>query len=280
MGAVELVPGVSGGTVALVLGVYERLVDSAGHVVTALRLALTGRRAAARSELARVHWSTVVPVLAGMVLAVVVAARLLEPLVTEHPVGGRAVFLGMVLGSIAVPARMVGRWSWRELVAAPLAAGAAVVLTGLPPGGDVEPSLAVVVPAAAVAICALVLPGLSGSFLLLTMGLYAPTLAAVNDRDAAYLGAFALGAVLGLALFVKALQAALRRRHALTLAVATGLMAGSMRALWPWQGEDRTLLVPDDGALPVLVLVIGVATAVTALLAVQAHAQRRAPVRA
>ncbi|MCZ2839769.1 DUF368 domain-containing protein [Modestobacter sp. VKM Ac-2985] len=276
MGAAEVVPGVSGGTVALVVGVYGRLIDGAGHVVTALRLALTGRWAAARTELNRAHWSTIVPVLVGMVVAVLVAARLLEPLVEDHPVGARAVFFGLVLFSIVVPARMVGRWAGRDVAIAVLGAVVAFLLTGLPPGGDVDPPLTLVVPAAAVAICALVLPGVSGSFLLLTVGLYQPTLAAVNDRDVGYLGAFALGAALGLGLFVKALQVALRRHHALTLALMTGLMAGSLRALWPWQEEDRSLLAPDDGVLPMLALAVGAGMAVTGALLVQARVERRA----
>lgn len=276
MGAAEVVPGVSGGTVALVLGVYTRLIDSAGHVVTALRLVLTGQPRPARDELRRAHWSTVVPVVSGMLVAVLVAARLLEPLIEDHPVGARAVFLGLVLFSIVVPARMVGRWTAREYGAAALAALAAFLLTGLPPAGDVDPALALVVPAAAVAICALVLPGVSGSFLLLTVGLYQPTLAAVNDRDLAYIGAFALGAALGLGFFVKALQAALRRHHALTLAIMTGLMAGSLRALWPWQDEDRGVLAPDGGALPMFALALGVGLVVAGALVLQERAERRA----
>ncbi len=276
MGVAEVVPGVSGGTVALVLGIYERLIDGAGHVVTALRLAVTGRRTSARDELARAHWTTIVPVLVGMVVAVLVAARLLEPVIEDHPVGARAVFFGLVLASIVVPARMVGRWAPRDVAVMLVGAAAAFLLTGLPPGADVDPPLAVVVLAAAVAICALVLPGVSGSFLLLTVGLYEPTLAAVNDRDLAYVGAFALGAVLGLGLFVKALQVALQRHHALTLALMTGLMAGSLRALWPWQDDDRGLLAPDDGALPMVALVVGAGLAVTAAVIWQARLDRRA----
>ncbi|MGY2067638.1 DUF368 domain-containing protein [Blastococcus sp. SYSU DS0619] len=276
MGVAEVVPGVSGGTVALVLGIYERLIDGAGHVVTALRLSVTGRWAEARAELGRAHWMTIVPALAGMVTAVLIAARLVEPVIEDHPVGSRAVFFGLVLFSIVVPARMVGRWATRDVATAVVAAGAAFVLTGLPPGGDVAPRLVVVTLAAAVAICALVLPGVSGSFLLLTLGLYQPTLAAVNDRDVVYLGAFALGAAVGLSLFVKALQAALHRHHALTLALMTGLMVGSLRALWPWQEEDRGLLAPDDGALPVFALTLGAGLVVTAVLVLQAHAERRA----
>lgn len=276
MGLAEVVPGVSGGTVALVLGVYARLIDAAGHVVTALRLSATGRGREALGSLRRAHWATVVPVLAGMVLAVLVGARFLGPAVEDHPVGARAVFFGLVLFSIVVPARMVGSWTVRDTAIAVLAAGAAFVLTGLPPGIDARPPLAVVVAAAAVAICALVLPGVSGSFLLLTLGLYQPTLAAVNDRDPAYLAAFAVGAALGLGLFVKALQAALRTHHALTLAIMTGLMVGSLRALWPWQDADRHLLAPDDGALPMVALVLGAGLVVTAFLVLQSRLERRA----
>lgn len=275
MGVAEVVPGVSGGTVALVLGVYERLIDGAGHVVAALRLAVTGRWTSARDAVKQAHWTTIVPVLVGMVVAVLVGARLLEPVIEDHPVGARAVFFGLVLVSIVVPVRMVGRWAPRDVATAVVGAAAAFLLTGLPPGSDVDPPLAVVVLAAAVAICALVLPGVSGSFLLLTLGLYEPTLSAVNDRDLAYVGAFALGAALGLGLFVKVLQMALRRHHALTLALMTGLMAGSLRALWPWQDDDRGLLAPDDGALPMLALVVAAGLVVAAAVVLQARLDRR-----
>ena len=97
------------------------------------------------------------------------------------------------------------------------------------------------------AVCALVLPGVSGSFLLVTLGMYQPTLAAVNDRDFGYLGLFILGAIVGLGLFVRVLQWLLEHRRVVTLVVMTGLMAGSLRALWPWQGEGRELLdMPVD----------------------------------
>lgn len=279
MGLAEVVPGVSGGTVALVLGVYTRLVDGAGHAVTALRLSATGHGGQALGSLRRAHWATVLPVLAGMALAVLVGARFVGPAVEDHPVGARAVFFGLVLFSIVVPARMVGNWTARETAIAALAAAAAFGLAGLPPGSDAQPPSAVVVAAAAVAVCALVLPGVSGSFLLLTLGLYQPTLAAVNDRDLGYLAAFAAGAALGLALFVKALQAALRNHSALTLAIMTGLMAGSLRALWPWQDADRGLLPPDDGAFQVVALAVGAGLVVTAFVVVQARLERRTTAR-
>lgn len=276
MGTAEVVPGVSGGTVALVLGVYERLIDTAHHTVTAARRLVTGDVAGARAEIARGSWKVVVPLLLGNVVAVLVGARLVEPLLDDHPVGSRAVFLGLVLASLVVPVSMVGRrWTPRLGLLAAAAAVTAAVLTGIPPATAADPSLPVVAAAAAVAICALVMPGVSGSFLLATVGLYAPTLTAVNERDVAYLAAFALGATVGLALFVRLLRHLLHAHRAVTLAVMTGLMVGSLRALWPWQTDARDLLGPAGDALPVLGLVAAGVAVVLGLLLLEHLVTRR-----
>lgn len=283
IGLAEIVPGVSGGTIALIVGVYESIIRSAGHLVRAVvhgMRALLGRDGArheARLHARRVHWGLLIPVLVGMFTAVVVGAALLEPVLEDHPVQARALFAGLILASLVVPARMVGgRWTPREVVVGLLAALAAFFLTALPPAGEQDPSFVVVAVAAAFAVCALVLPGVSGSFLLLTVGLYQPTLAAVNDRDLPYLGVFVLGAVVGLGVFVTGLQWLLEHRHRTTLVVMTGLMAGSLRALWPWQDEDRGLLPPGDGVPgAVLLVALGVAVVVGLLLAEERLTRRQ-----
>jgi putative membrane protein len=127
---------------------------------------------------------------------------------------------------------------------------AAFALTSIPKAADATPGFLLILLSAAIAVCALVLPGVSGSYLLLALGMYAPTLAAVNNRDFGYLGTFVLGAVLGLALFVSALQWLLENRRRWTLVVMTGLMIGSLRALWPWQSESGSLLAPQASFLP------------------------------
>jgi putative membrane protein len=280
IGAAEVVPGVSGGTVALVTGVYERLIASASHLLSGARLLAQdlprGRgTAAAVAELRRVEWGTVIPVLVAMVLAVLTLARLIEPLLEDHPERARALFLGLVLASVVVPARMVGGWGRREVLFAAVAAVAAVLLTGLPPGANDEPSPLLVFCSAALAICALVLPGVSGSFLLLSIGVYEPTISALNDRDLGYVAVFCAGAFTGLALFVKVLQWLLSQRRRATLAVMTGLMVGSLRALWPWQDDDRGLLGPSGDVGPVAgFALLGIAL-VAALLLVEARALRR-----
>lgn len=259
IGLSEVVPGISGGTVALIVGVYERLITSAGHFVGSARLLVTDREAA-RREFAKIRWDVVIPVLLGMLPAVVIGARLLGPLVESHPVPTLALFLGMSLAAIAVPASMVGpAWTWSRVGLAAVVAVAVFLLVGIPPQ-QVPTHPVLVFLAASVAVCALALPGLSGSFLLLTLGLYAPTMAALNERQWGYLGVFAAGMVVGLALFVRLLQLLLEKHHVATLVVVTGIIAGAVRALWPWQDEDRTMLAPSgDLGLPVTLFVVGAA---------------------
>ena len=146
------------------------------------------------------------------------------------------------------------------------------VLTSLPRGEVGDPSLIVVFFAAAVAVCALVLPGVSGSFFLLVIGLYAPTLAAVDDRDVSYLAVFAVGAAVGLASFVQVLEWLLRTHHTLAMVGAAGLLLGSLRALWPWQDPDNGAALPigDDWPGALALFVLG-----AAIVAVVAGVQRR-----
>lgn len=281
IGAAESVPGVSGGTIALMTGVYETLLTSAGHVITGTRIAavdlVRGRGVSrSRDDYSRVAWRVIIPLGIGMVVALVAMASVMETLVEDHPETMRALFFGLVLASLAVPFRLaahaplrtrpVGRWGGKDWAFALAGAVAAAVIVSLP-GGNLEPSPLVLVPAGAIAISALALPGLSGSFLLLTMGLYEPTLAAVNDRDLGYLVWFALGCAIGLVSIVKVLQFMLEHHRRTTLVVLTGVMAGSLVALWPWQDEDGTKLAPSgDLWAPLIALVLGFVVVVVLLV--------------
>ncbi|WP_084038311.1 DUF368 domain-containing protein [Demequina sp. NBRC 110053] len=284
IGAVEIVPGVSGGTLALVVGVYDTLIDSAGSLVRAavqgVRSLASRRhrddaRALAREHSSRVRWGVLIPLGLGMLAAIIVVSATLAPLIEEHPVETRALFAGLIVASIAVPARMVTRWRAGEVALAVAGAAAAFWLTGLTGTPQDDPAPWMIALSASIAVCALVLPGVSGSFMLLVLGMYGATLAAVNDRDLAYLATFVLGAILGLALFVTGLQWLLAHRRNLTLAAMTGLMVGSLRALWPWQSEDGTLEPPGEhrGAV-ILLFAMGIA-AVTALMALERAARAR-----
>lgn len=277
IGVVETVPGVSGGTVALVVGIYDELINSAGHVVSAGRRLLTGpdRAAGLREHLARVHWRIVVPVVLGMAAALLTVAGPVSHLVETQPVLMRALFFGMVLASIGVPLRLAGGGLGpRALLVVAAAAVLAFVLVSIPPT-TVAPAPLLVVLAAMVAVSALLLPGLSGSFLLLTIGLYQPTLRAVDELDLGYLALFFLGAGLGMVVVVKGLQWLLHRHHRITMLALTGLMLGALRTLWPWQLEDRTLLAPAGDWWVQLLAAAAGAAVVVLLLAVDARTRAR-----
>ncbi|MFB9072621.1 DUF368 domain-containing protein [Citricoccus parietis] len=296
IGAVETVPGVSGGTVALVVGIYHQIINSAAHVISAVRRLITGpdRAAGMREHLALVHWKVVLPVALGMVVAVFTAAGPMADAMQNHPVLMRALFFGMVLASVAVPFRMMLQGLATErfrrvavgrdpgdvrlrpvhLIGGLAAAAATSLLVSLPPA-SVEAHPLVLVPAAMVAVSALVLPGLSGSFLLLTFGLYEPTLRAVDELDLAYLGVFALGMALGMVVVVKLLKWLLDHHHTITLALLTGVMIGGLRTLWPWQDETRALSAPGDDAGPAALLALAGFAVVALLLVVDARMQKR-----
>lgn len=271
VGTTEALPGISGGTVALIVGLYDQFIVGAGHVVSGARLAVADgiRRRGfdrAAAEFRRADWSVLVPALIGMVIFLLIALVTIEPLLERYTQYFYALFFGLVLASVWIPYHGSGiRWEPKHWATAAVAAVAAFLIMGLP-GANLPTHPVVIFFAAAIAVCALVLPGLSGSFILLTVGLYQPTLAAVRSADMGYVAVFMLGAATGLALFVKVLQFLLEHKRAITLVVLTGLMAGSLRALWPWQDEDRAYVAPTDIPATLLFMVLGFGIVAGALL--------------
>lgn len=258
IGVAEVIPGVSGGTIALIVGVYQRIIDSAAAftkgVLELRRLNYKGLGA----EFKKIDLGLLLPLGIGMLSAIVLAAAALEPLLESEPETMRGLFFGMILVSLYVPYKMASSiWRPRDFVFALGAAALAFSLMSIPRATEFEPSLWVVFLGAMVAICALVLPGVSGSFILLVLGLYAPTIAAVNERNWLYLLVFVLGAIVGLGAFSTLLSWLLENKRRLTLIIMTGLMFGSLRALWPWQEEQGGIL-PATTFEPVIALVAGV----------------------
>lgn len=266
IGIAEVIPGVSGGTIALIVGVYQRIIDSAAAVSEIAANALKLRFAEIPKSFRQIDFKLLLPLLGGMLLAIFAAAAIIEPLLESSPETMRGLFFGMISLSLYVPYKMAARkWMTRDFLVAFLAAGFSFVLLSLPRAAEATPALPIVFFAAALAVCALVLPGVSGSFLLLAIGFYTPTISAVNERDFAFLGVFALGAILGLLLFASALSWLLENKRKLTLVVMTGLMVGSLRAIWPWQDELGGLQPPSSFE-PLLALGVGVLVVGSVLL--------------
>jgi putative membrane protein len=258
MGTADVVPGVSGGTVALIVGIYRRLIDSIRNFVSAPLALARGRGGEAVGSLRAVEWVLVLPLAAGILTALVVGARLIPGILEQYPVHSRALFFGLIAASLALPWRRIERHRRRLYLAMAVAAVVAFLLVGFPPREVVSPPLPVVFAAASIAICAMILPGVSGAFLLLVMGMYEVTLRALDGRDWAYIFVFAAGAIVGIGLFAKLLGYLLDRWHDLTMAALVGLMVGSLRALWPYQDADRALLAPpmDGSVLGVLLIAV------------------------
>ena len=261
IGVVETVPGVSGGTVALVTGIYDELIEAGHRITAAARRLVTGPERVVRAceQLRGVNWLLVLPLLVGMAAAVLTVAGPVTGLVEDHPETMRALFLGLVAGSVLVPVRLSGgAWRGAELGLFALGAVGGLLLTSLP-STSLEPSPWVVAPAAAIAVCALVLPGVSGSFLLLSVGLYQPTLQAVDQRDLGYIAWFGLWALVGLVVIVKLMRILLTRHHRGTMVVLAGVMIGALRSLWPWQDASGALQGPGaDWPLMLLLALVGV----------------------
>ncbi len=259
MGAAEIVPGVSGGTIALVFGIYDRLIAALSQGSSAIGALVRGDVGGMVARLRAVDWVFLVSLLVGMGAAILALTSSLEHLLETQPVAMSALFFGLVLGSVVLALREMHA----PLTGARMAVLAAVavvtfVVLGVTAGRVTDPGPLLFFGAAAIAICAMILPGISGSFMLLLMGMYAPVIAAVNDRDLFVLAVFGLGAVTGLALFSSLLNRVLERHHDLTLAALVGLMVGSLRVLWPWPAgvdgvADANLGAPVAGDLPIAV---------------------------
>jgi putative membrane protein len=265
IGIAELIPGISGGTIALITGVYKRIIDSAAEAVRGIVLLFgfsKANLAKSTNHFKAISWSLLIPMLIGMITAIFVGAGIVEPLLEQYPTLTKAVFAGLIAASLFVPITLSGmRWKLVHYLVLLVSALAAFAFTSIPRAADADPSFIVIVISAAFAVCALVLPGISGSYLLLALGMYAPTIGAVNDRDFGYLGTFVLGAILGLASFVSLLQWLLTNKIKMTMVVMTGLMIGSLRALWPWQSETGAILMPE-ASFGLELLMFGVGSAI------------------
>jgi putative membrane protein len=270
MGAADVVPGVSGGTIALVFGIYTTLVDQIRQGARALGQLVRGRPAGFVAELKRVEWTFLIPLLAGIGLALVTLAGVISHLLEEEPIRTAAVFFGLVTGSLFTTIPMVRRWDARHVGVAAAVAIVTFFGLGLGSGQVDDPSLLFVFVGGMIAICAMILPGISGSFLLLMMGLYQPVLDAVDERDLVFVAVFGVGAVLGLAGFSSVLAWALDRYEQLMLAGLIGLMARSLRVLWPWPNgtgsEESTngtvMSLPEGDVLAPIALAVVSAVAI------------------
>lgn len=249
MGAADAVPGVSGGTIAFVTGIYEELIHSIKQFGPSAFVAW--RRGGLAQLAVHLNLAFVLPLLAGIAISLVSVAHLVVWLMDDFPQMLNGFFFGLVAASAVVVSHHPADWKWWHLL--PLAGGL-LLAHGLPSLMPLvtqlgNPDLVLVV-GGAIAISALLLPGVSGSFLLLTMGLYGTVMQGIRGFDLGLIGLFGAGCLIGLFGFSRLLSWLLRHHHTATLQLLVGFIIGSLPVLWPWRELVRYQLGPEGQMIP------------------------------
>jgi len=242
MGAADVVPGVSGGTIAFITGIYDELLRSIGAIPGAAMLLFRGR---IREAWATANANFLLVLFGGILTSVFSLAKLITYLLEAHPIPVWSFFFGLILVSVHLVGKEIQRWDLSRIVGLILGVVFAYVITVAAPMQWSSSSLSLFF-AGAIAICAMILPGISGSFILVLLGLYPVVLGAVKDLDLAVMSIFAAGCLVGLLSFARVLSWMLDRWRDLTLAFLTGLMLGSLNKVWPWK-ETLTWRIDSHG---------------------------------
>lgn len=268
MGAADIVPGVSGGTMAFILGVYETLLNAIKSAnVQALKLALGFKF----GELfTHVPVRFLIPLALGLGTAILALSNVLGTLLEEQPTFIFAFFGGLILASIvAVGVRV--KWTIGTLASFAISTVLAFIVVGLPALENAAHDPLTLFLSGMIAICAMLLPGISGSFILLVLGQYKYILDAVRNRDLLTLVVFAVGCLVGILAFARLISFLLRRYEMVTIAALTGVMLGSLRTIWERMSAGSAT-VADFGAGHV-VLALALAAAGFVVVSVLDHLQ-------
>ena len=234
MGAADVVPGVSGGTIAFISGIYEELIGTLNNINFSLLKDLKNK--GLKSTWKKANGSFLLALLSGVFISVISLAKGVEWLLEHHPVLLWSFFFGLVLASIVYVGKQIKitATDFKLFLALAIGAVVAYLITTLNPSETSDTNLFLFF-AGALAISAMILPGISGSFILVIIGAYSPVLEALNSVNIKKILFFAAGSVIGLLSFSKLLKWLFEKYHRLTLAIITGFMIGSLNKIWPWK---------------------------------------------
>lgn len=254
MGAADVVPGVSGGTIAFISGIYEELISTISGVD--LSLLKTWKNEGFKAMWLQLNGGFIVSLFLGILISVFTLMRLANYLLQNHPVLIWSFFFGLVLASIWYVAKQIPKWNFKIIIALILGAAVALYVTSLPPMGSSKSTFFMFI-AGAIAVCAMILPGISGAFILVLLGAYRPVTEAAHNFDIKTLAIVGAGAVFGLLSFSKILKWLFTHYTSITLAVLTGFIAGSLNKIWPWKKvlevaifDDKEIVINETSVLP------------------------------
>jgi len=249
MGAANVIPGVSGGTMALILGIYEELINAIRSInlkfvrlITILNI---------KEALSSVSWPFLLPVGLGVLLATFSLAEILSWLLDRYPVIVWSFFFGLIVSSVITVSRVIKQWRISAIVAIVVGTIIAYGLFGVIPVSTPNAPWFIFV-SGFIAICAMILPGISGAYILVLLGKYHYILEALNNKDFFTLFIIGAGALVGLISFAQILGWLLKRYYDLTMAILIGLMLGSLRKIWPWKETVTTFINSHGKEIPSL----------------------------
>ena len=248
MGAADVVPGVSGGTIAFISGIYEELLETINSVNfnTLKILKNNGLNAMWKS----INGNFLISLLFGIGISIISFAKLIKWSLENKPIMVWSFFFGLVLASVIYIAKQIKSWNALSVIALIIGAAIAYYITTLPPMVSSSSSGLFMFFSGALAICAMILPGISGGFILLLLGAYKPALDAIHDRDLKTILLLISGAIVGLLSFSRILKWLFDKYHNLTLAVLTGFVFGSLNKIWPWKKIIESEMI--NGKLKIL----------------------------
>ncbi len=254
MGAADVVPGVSGGTIAFISGIYEELITSISDLN--FSLLTTWKKQGIAKAWEQLNGNFLVALLAGIAISIFSLMKLTRYLLENHPILVWAFFFGLVLASVLFIGKQIKKWNPVSVLTILIAAGLAYYITILPPLNSGN-SLWFLFLSGAVAVCAMILPGISGAFILVLLGSYKTILDAVHHFDIKTIILVGLGAVTGLLSFSRVLKWLFKNHENITLAGLTGFVLGSLNKIWPWKKvldskiiEDKVFILKEQSILP------------------------------
>ncbi len=255
MGAADVVPGVSGGTIAFITGIYEELLHSIKSINPAALTILFKQGVGACWQ--HINGSFLLALMLGILTSILSLARVISFLLTHHPLLLWSFFFGLIAASSIHIAKQISRWRLATIASFLLGALAAYMVGEMKPS-ELPVELPLVFIAGAIAICAMILPGISGSFILVLLGMYAHILTAVKEFNLVLLFTFAAGCGIGLLSFSHLLSWLFSRFHDVTLALLTGFLIGSLNVVWPWKqtlsfyenSKGEQLALEQENVLP------------------------------
>lgn len=239
MGAADVVPGVSGGTIAFIVGIYQELLDSIKSInKNSLKLLFTGKFAGFWKE---INGNFLLSIVMGIGISVFSLAKIITWLLDTQPILVWSFFFGLVMASICFVSKDIKKWNWKTILSYISGIVVAYYITVTTPA-ETPNNLLFIFFCGAIAICAMILPGISGSFILVLLGKYFYIMEAVKTLNILVMLVFISGAVLGITSFSRILSFALRKYHDITIAVLAGFMLGSLNKVWPWKTTIETYI--------------------------------------